>query len=129
MRHLATVVGILLGLLFIVAGGTFLVGLIPDMPAPAEGSLLAQFQNVFWSTHWLFVVKVCELIGGVLVAIPRTRNIGLLILGPIIINIGLASALVMGEPGNPLVIGMCAAALFLLWHERRAFAGLITRPG
>ena len=38
-------------------------------------------------TGYMTFVKVCELIGGILVMIPRTRNFGLLVLGPIIVNI------------------------------------------
>ena len=41
----------------------------------------------FAPTGYLTFVKVLEVVGGILVALPRTRNFGLLILGPIIVNI------------------------------------------
>ena len=42
-------------------------------------------------------VKVCEILGTVLVAIPATRNWGLLLLGPIIANILAFNIFVAGE--------------------------------
>ena len=66
-----------------------------------------------------------ELIGGCLVAVPRTRNFGLLVLGPIVVNILAFHFLIMkgqGLFGLPIIVGVLAA--FLLWTGRRAFFGL-----
>ena len=81
--------------------------------------------GVFVASGWLIVVKVCELIGGILVAIPKTRNFGLLFLGPIVINILSFHILVekSGLLGPPLVVAVLAA--FLLWAERKSFLGLM----
>ena len=71
-------------------------------------------------------MKIFELIGGILVAIPKTRNLGLLVLGPIILNILAFHVLVAkgeGLVGIPLFVA--AVALFLLWTERKAFAALV----
>ena len=80
----------------------------------------------FFATGWMTLVKICELTGGILVAIPKTRNFGLLILGPIIINI-LAYHILLnqgaGLVGPPLVVAFLAA--FLLGAERQAFLGLL----
>jgi hypothetical protein len=76
----------------------------------------------------MIFVKIFELTGGILVVIPKTRNLGLLVLGPIILNILAFHTLIMGGAGLvgiPLLIG--ALALFLLIAERHAFAGLVTR--
>ncbi len=86
--------------------------------------------SAFGPTGYLTFVKVFELIGGLLVIIPRTRNLGLLVLGPIIINILAFHIFVTGGEGlvNPMLIGIVLLALFLLWTERKAFACLVTRP-
>jgi hypothetical protein len=71
-------------------------------------------------------VKIFELTGGILVAIPKTRNFGLLVLGPIILNILAFHILVAhgeGLVGLPLFVALLA--LFLLWAGRKAFAGLM----
>jgi hypothetical protein len=72
-----------------------------------------------------------ELLGGILVAIPHTRNFGLLILGPIIVNILAFHLFVTGGEGlfNPMIIVIVLLALYLLWVGRKNFAGLLNRPG
>lgn len=72
-------------------------------------------------------VKVLELIGGILVAIPRTRNFGLLVLGPIIVNVLAFHAFITKGEGlfNPLLLLLVALALYLLWVGRKKFAGLL----
>jgi len=72
-------------------------------------------------------VKVFELVGGVLVAIPRTRNLGLLVLGPIIVNILAFHIFITGGEGllDPMLLIIIALALYLLWVGRKAFAGLV----
>lgn len=64
-----------------------LFNLVPMPPPPPEGTPPALFMGAFAPTGYLTFVKVIEVIGGVLVAIPFTRNLGLLVLGPIIVNI------------------------------------------
>jgi uncharacterized membrane protein YphA (DoxX/SURF4 family) len=70
---------------------------------------------------------VLELVGGILVAIPRTRNFGLLVLGPIIVNILAFHTFVTKGVGlaNPILIFIVLLALYLLWAGRKAFAGLL----
>jgi hypothetical protein len=72
-------------------------------------------------------VKVLELIGGILLAIPRTRNFGLLVLGPIIVNILAFHVFITKGEGllNPMLIVIVALAGYLLWSARKAFAGLL----
>lgn len=98
-----------------------------EAPPPTAGTPAAQFFAAFGPTGYLTFVKVCELIGGVLVAIPKTRNLGLLVLGPIIINILAFHGFVMGGEGlfSPMILIIALIALYLLWSGRREFAGLI----
>ena len=129
MRHLPTIAGILLGLGFVAFGLMFLLDMMPPQPAPPEGSLMASFFAAFAPSGYLHFVKVLEVLGGVLVAIPLTRNLGLLILGPILLNIiAFHVFITKGENlVNPVLILLVALGLFLLWAERKAFAGLIWR--
>jgi len=128
LRHLATVAGILLGLAFVNAAVLVLFGLV-DAPPPPEGSDVAHFMAAFGPTGYMTFVKVLELVGGVLVAVPRTRCLGLLVLGPILVNVLAFHVFVAGDgTGGPMVLGLCALALFLLFVERRAFAGLVRSP-
>ena len=80
-------------------------------------------------TGYLTFVKICELVGALLVAIPRTRNLGLLVLGPIILNILAFHTFITAGVGlsSPMLIVICLLAVYLLWVERRAFLGLYFR--
>jgi hypothetical protein len=128
MKYAPAIAGIVLGLLFIMSAVVVLFGLV-EMPPPPEGTPAAMFLGALGKTGYLKFIKVIELIGGVLVAIPRTRNLGLLALGPIIVNI-LAFHTFIGSPKellNPMLIVIVLLALYLLWAERKAWAGLVRR--
>ncbi len=128
-KHIPTVAGALLGLAFVFAGLMVLLDLAPEQPPPPEGSAIAHFMAAFGPTGWLKFVKLLEVAGGVLVAIPRTRNLGLLVLGPIIVNILAFHVFVTGGHGlgEPMLVGICLLAAHLLFVERKAFLGLIRR--
>jgi putative oxidoreductase len=126
MKYASTIAGGLLGLLFLVFGLNFFLKFIP-IPAAPEGSPPAMFMGALYTTGYLAFVKVMEMIGGVLVAIPKTRNIGLLVLGPVIVNIlcfhvFLTQGATLIDPMNILI---CLLAAFLLWTGRKAFCGLL----
>ena len=125
MKHLPTVAGALLGFLFVASGLVVLLKVAPMPPLP-EGSPAGHFMAAFVPTGYLTFVKVLEVVGGLLVAVPRTRNFGLLVLGPIVVNILAYHAFVMKGEGlfaPPLLI-IAAMAAYLLWSGRKAFKGL-----
>jgi uncharacterized membrane protein YphA (DoxX/SURF4 family) len=126
MKHAPLVASILLGLLFIMSGVMVLFQLAPMPPLP-EGSPEAMFMGAFLPTGYLTFVKVLEVVGGLLLLVPRTRNFGLLVLGPIIVNILAYHVFIMKGAGlvNPLLIGIVVLATYLLWCGRKAFAGLL----
>ncbi len=127
MKHAPTVAGILLGLLFIMSSVVVLFHLIPPdkIPKPATPEA-AMFMGALGPTGYMTMVKVFELLGGILVAIPRTRNFGLLVLGPIIVNILAFHAFITKGEGlfSPLIIVIVVLALYLLWAGRKNFAAL-----
>ena len=96
-------------------------------PPPADGSPIALFMGAFVPTGYIAFVKIFELIGGILVAIPRMRNFGLLVLGPIIINILAFHIFIAKGAGlfSPPLVLIVLLAAFLVWSERKAFAQLL----
>jgi hypothetical protein len=129
MKIASNIAGVILGLLFLLASGGFFYMVISKTPLPANfapGSPADLFMKAVFPTGFMLFVKCFELIGAVLVMIPKTRNFGLLVLGPIIINI-LAFHLFLDNPKallDPMIILIVALAAFLLWSGRKAFAGL-----
>ncbi|MFN5868402.1 MAG: hypothetical protein ACK46A_03625 [Akkermansiaceae bacterium] len=126
MNCAANIVGGLLGLVFIVFGLNFFLKFIP-IPSPPEGSPPAVFMAALYPTGYLAFVKVLEILGGILVAIPKTRNFGLLVLGPIIINILAFHVFLTKGAGlaDPVVLLISILPLFLLWTSRNSFKGLL----
>jgi len=129
MRFIPIIAGAILGLLFAAFSLMFLFNAMPKMDPPPEGSLPALFMGAFVPSGYLTFVKVLELVGGILVAIPRTRNLGLLVLGPIIVNILAYGIFITKGEGmaNPITALIVVLPLYLLWVERSAFAGLVRR--
>ena len=126
-KHLPIVAGIVLGLLFVMSAVTVLFNLVKMPPMP-EGTPPAMFFAAFGPTGYMKFVKVLELAGGLLVMIPRLRNVGLLVLGPIIVNI-LAFHLFIGggfkDLLNPMILIIITLSLYLLWVGRKRFSGLL----
>jgi putative oxidoreductase len=128
VRLLTNLVGFLFGGLFVAVGLMVLLDLGPKPEPPPAGSPAASFFAAFGPTGYLTFVKVLEVLGGVLTAIPKTRCLGLLVLGPIVVNILAFHQFVAGDGVlSPMLLGIAGASLFLLVAERRAFAGLVTR--
>lgn len=129
MKHIPTVAGALLGLLFVALGLMVLLNIGPAPEPPPAGTPPAHFFAAFAPTGYLTFVKVCEVIGGLLVALPRTRCLGLLLLGPIVANIVAFHFFVAGDGlTDPMTLVVCALTVLLIIAERRAFLGLLTRP-
>lgn len=126
-KNLPVIAGIVLGLLFVMSAVVVLFNLV-KMPPPPEGTPTAMFFGAFGPTGYMTFVKVFELLGGVLVMIPRLRNLGLLVLGPIIVNILAFHIFVAGgfkDLLNPMLLIIIALALYLLWVGRKNFSGLL----
>jgi hypothetical protein len=125
-KVLPAVAGVLLGLCFLAASIPVLFNLIKMPPIP-EGTPVWHFMQAFGPTGYIKFVKIFEFTGGIIVMIPRLRNLGLLLLGPVIVNIIAFHALV-DDPHqliNPMLDVIIVCALFLLWDARQKFAGLL----
>jgi putative oxidoreductase len=125
MKYLPIVASILLGGLFIMSAATvlFKLGPVPEIPkdTPAD-----HFMKAVGPTGFMTYVKVIELLGGILLLVPKTRNLGLLCLGPIIVNILAFHQFIAGDGiFQPMLIGIIVVSLYLLWAERKAWTGLI----
>jgi len=128
MKLASNIAGGLLGLLFITFGLNFFLNFIPMPadPSPADAPHKL-FMAALFPTGYLAFVKVLEILGGALVALPKTRNIGLLILGPIVVNILAFHVFLTKGAGleQPPVILLTVLSLFLLVSGRKAFLGLL----
>ena len=122
MRFLAFLTRIALGLGFIVFG---LNGFLRFIPMPSHGGAAGDFLSAMSSSHYLAVVWVLEIAGGLLLLTNRVP-LGLTLIGPIVVNIVLFHALMdrKGLPGAAVFGGL---SLFLLWRNQEAFPALFPK--
>src|SRR6187402_3345995 len=126
MKYAVLVARFLLALIFIVFSLNFWLHFIPMSAAsmPSPDSPAGKFFAAVFATGYMAAVKVCELVGGLLVASGKFLNIGLLFLGPVILNI-LFFDIFLAKAFNPVSTLAAVLALFLLWANRDRFAGLV----
>jgi len=125
-KCLPCIAGVALGLCFLAASVPVLFNLVKFPPLP-EGTPAWHFMQAFGPTGYVKFVKIFEFTGGIIVMIPRLRNLGLLLLGPVIVNI-IAFHVLIDDPKqliNPMLDIIIVCALYLLWDARRKFAGLL----
>ena len=75
----------ILAVLMLIFGLNKFFGFIPVKP-PADATAQSYMATMF-TTYLFVVVAVAEIVGGILLIIPRTKFIGWLILLPVIFNI------------------------------------------
>src|SRR5437870_2110435 len=104
---IATIIArVLLGLVFVVFGSNIFLHFIPMPPPPP--TLAGDFSKALFLSHYLHVVAVFQIVGGLILLIGRFVPLGLVLLTPVIVNIDLVHIL-MDPSGLPL------AAVISLW--------------
>src|SRR5437879_1940701 len=122
MKIAAIIIRILLGLVFVVFGSNIFLHFMPAPPPPA--TLAGDFSKALMQSHYIYVIGLLQVAGGLLLLIGRYVPLGLTLLGPVIVNI-LLFHIFLEPSGLPMAIVVAAFALFLLWRHRTNFAGLV----
>ncbi|MFP5277397.1 MAG: hypothetical protein ACLGPM_09790 [Acidobacteriota bacterium] len=121
MKVIAIVSRYLLGLIFTVFGLNGFFHFIPMPPPPSH--LAVEFMTAAFASHFMTVVFLTQVVGGVLLLAGRFVPLALTLLGPVLVNI-LDFHLTM----NPAGVGPGAVAtilwLILFWRYRASFAGI-----
>lgn len=121
MKYVIIIARVLLGLLFAVFGSNAFLHFIP-MP-PMQGQAGA-FIGSLASSGYIYVIALLEVLGGLLLLIgSRFVAPGLILLGPVIVNIMLYH-IFLDTSGLPLAIIISILALFLLWVYRFKFPAI-----
>lgn len=108
MKLITTIARYLLGLIFVVFGLNFWLQFL-TVPSPPEGSLAAGFIGAIYMSGFLAVVKVFEVVGGILLLAGRYVNLALAVVGPIAVVIVMYHVLIL-EAGYAMaaVVGILA---------------------
>ena len=82
------------------------------------------FMGALINSGYVYVIGVFQVLGGLCLLIhPRFVSLGLLLLGPVIVNIVLYH-IFMDPSGLPLAVIISVLALFLLWIYRYKFPAI-----
>lgn len=122
-QKIFTVATVLFALMFINGGLNKFFNYIPVPPdMPAE---LVKVNTALMQISWLMpLIALVELVGGVLLLIPKYRALGAIIIFPIMVGIVCIHATV-AVSGLPLAIVLSAILLWIIWENRAKYLQLI----
>ena len=126
MRIAALIARLLLGLIFVVFGLNAFLQFIPMGPPPT--GLAGQFIGALFVSHYLWVVAVLQIVGGALLLVNRYVALGLVLLGPVIVNI-LLYHLLLNPVGMGMAVLVTALWFIVFYAHRAAFAGIFAQRG
>ena len=120
MKIAVLVARVLLGLLFLVFG---LNGFFQFLHMPPPTGLAAQYFTVLFVSHYLVLVFLLQVVGGVLLLANRYVPLALILLGPVLVNIVMFHSL-MAPEGLPMALFATVLWLIVFAGVRKAFAGV-----
>ena len=121
MKYVIIIARVLLGLVFVVFGSN---AFFHFMPVPEIPGQAGAFINALISSGYMYVIAMLQVVGGLCLLIgSRFVAPGLMLLGPVIVNIVLYHVF-LDHVANPVAIVIALLALFLLWVYRFKFPAI-----
>jgi len=120
MRVINLIARVLLGVEFLVFG---LNGFLNFIPMPPPGGLAGEYMSVMFASHYMVLVFLLQLTGGVLLLANRFEALALTLLAPVLVNILLFHSL-LSPGGLPLALFTLVLWGVVFYGVRQAFAGL-----
>ncbi len=112
----------LLALIFLVFGSNKLIGFL-EMP-PLENPDGANFLGAVFSSYLGKFLGVMEIVGAILLLVPKTSFLGLLVLAPILFNIAFFH-FAHDFPGNPAWILTFVLGVIVAFSHQDRIKGLV----
>jgi uncharacterized membrane protein YphA (DoxX/SURF4 family) len=124
MKIAALIARILLGLVFLVFGLNGFLHFIPMKPLPSGPG--GEYVTALVESHYVLVVAALQVMGGLLLLVNRYVPLGLVLLGPVIVNIFFFH-LLMAPSGLPLALIVVVLWGIVALYHRQYFAGIFAR--
>ena len=122
MNILKQIPAYLLAIAFFVFGLNFFFHFMPKQPTPTGDA--GTFIGVIYSTGFLKIVKILEILFAILIAIKATRALGLLLIAPIVVNIFLYEIVIAHQPGiGVALVALNALAIYLSKEKYQSIIG------
>jgi uncharacterized membrane protein YphA (DoxX/SURF4 family) len=126
MKIVALIARILLGLVFVVFGLNGFLQFMPMGPMPSGPG--GQFLTAMFQSHFVLAVCAFQVVGGLLLLIGRYVPLGLVILGPVLVNI-LLFHIFMVHMGLVMALIVTILWFIVFYRYRESFAGLfVAKP-
>ena len=124
MKHLPMLARVLLGLIFAVFG---VVGLFELGPQPEMGEEAGAFMGAIMDTDYLWqVIKVTEIVCGVLLILGIFVPLALVVLAPVVLNI-LLFHIFLAPEGVAIGIAAVVLGLYVAHQHRDSFSAVLQR--
>lgn len=124
MRILSLIARLLLGLMFFVFGLNGFLNFLSMGPMPT--GLAGQFIGALVQSHYFWVVAGLQVVGGALLLVNRFVPLGLVLLGPVIVNILLYHAF-LNPAGRAMAIVVAILWLIVFYAHREYFSGIFAQ--
>jgi putative oxidoreductase len=124
MKIVTLIARLLLGLIFVVFGLNGFLNFISMGPMPS--GLAGQFVGALALSHYFWVVAALQVAGGVLLLVNRFVPLGLVLLGPVIVNIVLYHVF-LNLTGIALAIVVVILWLIVFYAHRQYFSGIFVQ--
>jgi len=124
MKILTLIARLLLGLIFFVLGLNGFLNFLSMGPMPS--GLAGQFVGALVLSHYFWVVAALQVAGGALLLVNRFVPFGLVLLGPVIVNI-LCYHLFLNPTGIALAIVVTILWLIVFYAHRQYFSGIFAQ--
>ncbi len=117
MQIVKNIPAYLLGALFFVFGVAYFLHL---MPTPVMTGDPATYMTLMGGSGYMDIVKVLEVLIGILLIVPKTRALALILIAPIVVNILLYEVCIAKAPGIGVALVLITALGIYLNREKYA---------
>ena|SRR5437667_2858817 len=124
MKIVTLIARLLLGLICVVFGLNAFLNFLNMGPMPS--GLAGQFMGALFQSHYYWVIAGLQIAGGVLLLVNRFVPLGLVLLGPIIVNIILYHVF-LNPSGAVLAVVVVILWGIVFYSNRQYFSGIFVQ--
>jgi len=124
MKIVTLIARILLGLIFVVFGLNGFLNFLSMGPMPS--GLAGQFIGALVLSHYFWVVAALQVAGGALLLVNRFVPLGLVLLGPVIVNIILYHGFLNPSGAAPAIV-VTVLWFIVFYAHRQYFSGIFVQ--
>ncbi len=113
----------LIGLGMVIFGANKFFNFMP-MPKDMPEATMAAFGNLMGLKWVLPLAGIAEIVGGILLALPKTRTVGALVLLPVVVGI-FCHNMVIDQSGLPIAAVFLGVVVWALFSAKDKLMGLL----